>query len=312
VALCTPMVERMIEYHHVDVFTGRPYAGNSLAVFLDQRSLSVAQMLAITQELRHFESIFLTRAAGGVVDARIFDLIEELPFAGHPTIGAAAVLHQVSDTTSGAPLVWRLRLAARTVTVTTSRIDERTVSAELAQGAPEKLPQLPRPDAGELAAAIGLESADLRRDLPLEVVSTGLRYLIVPVAAGALARAHFTRADMDAFLARHGAQFCYLLDVDGMEGRHWNNDGLTEDVATGSAAGCVAAYLLRHGRAASGQPLFLHQGRYLGRPSRMRITAHGSAEHVQDVTVSGEVSFVGTARLDVVPAAETASGPGTT
>jgi PhzF family phenazine biosynthesis protein len=297
----------MLEYHHVDVFTGRPYAGNSLVVFLDQQSLTVAQMLAVTQELRHFESIFLTRAADGVVDARIFDLIEELPFAGHPTIGAAAVLHQVADASSAGPRGWRLRLAARTVTVTTCRVDERTVSAELAQGAPEELPESPRPDARELAAAVGLESADLRPDLPCEVVSTGLRYLIVPVVAGALARARYTRADMDAFLARHGAQFCYLLDVDGLEGRHWNNDGLIEDVATGSAAGCVAAYLLRHGRAASGQPLLLHQGRYVGRPSRMRIAAHGNAEHVQDVTVSGEVSFLGTGRLDVLPATDTGS-----
>ncbi|HEU5008669.1 MAG TPA: PhzF family phenazine biosynthesis protein [Jatrophihabitantaceae bacterium] len=297
----------MLEYHHVDVFTGRPYAGNSLAVFLDQQSLTAAQMLAVTQELRHFESIFLTSAPDGVVDARIFDLIEELPFAGHPTIGAAAVLHQVSDMTSDDPRAWRLRLQARTVTVTTSRVDERTVIAELAQGAPENLPESPQPDARELAAAIGLETADLRRDLPCEVVSTGLRYLIVPVGAGALARAHYTRADMDAFLARHGAQFCYLLDVDGMEGRHWNNDGLTEDVATGSAAGCVAAYLLRHGRAANGQQLLLDQGRYVGRPSRMRIAAHGSAEQVEEVTVSGEVSFVGTGRLDVVPAADTGS-----
>jgi PhzF family phenazine biosynthesis protein len=291
----------MLEYQHVDVFTGRPYAGNSLAVFLDQPSVTTAQMLAITQELRHFESIFLTRAPDGVVDARIFDLIEELPFAGHPTIGAAAVLHQVSDTTAGDSLTWRLRLAARTVTVSTSRVDERTVSAELAQGAPEDLPPSPRPDARELAAAIGLKTGDLSEELPWEVVSTGLRYLIVPVVAGALARAHYARTDMDRFLAHHGAQFCYLLDVEAMEGRHWNNDGLTEDIATGSAAGCVAAYLLRHGRAASGQPLFLHQGRYVGRPSRMRIAAYGSAERVEDVTVAGEVSFVGTGRLDVVP-----------
>jgi predicted PhzF superfamily epimerase YddE/YHI9 len=84
-----------LEYRHVDVFTRRPYSGNSLPVFVDAAGLSAQQMLRITQEQRHFEAIFLERKTrSDTVSARIFDLFEELPFAGHPVIGAAAVLHE--------------------------------------------------------------------------------------------------------------------------------------------------------------------------------------------------------------------------
>ncbi|MGZ3585472.1 MAG: PhzF family phenazine biosynthesis protein, partial [Ktedonobacterales bacterium] len=86
-----------LEYLHVDVFSHAPYSGNSLAVFPNASGLSRDQMLRITQELRHFESIFLEPADdSNTVRARIFDLFEELPFAGHPTIGAAAVLHHTA------------------------------------------------------------------------------------------------------------------------------------------------------------------------------------------------------------------------
>ena len=84
-----------LEYRHVDVFASHAYSGNSLPVFVDIRGLSAEQMLRITQELRHFEAIFLERMPEpDTVGARVFDLFEELPFAGHPVIGAAAVLHE--------------------------------------------------------------------------------------------------------------------------------------------------------------------------------------------------------------------------
>jgi hypothetical protein len=84
-----------LRYRHVDVFADRPYTGNSLAVFPDASGLTGAQMLAITQELRHFETVFLSDVeASADVTARVFDLFEELDFAGHPVLGAAAVLHE--------------------------------------------------------------------------------------------------------------------------------------------------------------------------------------------------------------------------
>src|SRR6202522_753554 len=87
----------LLEYRHVDVFSQRPYGGNSLAVFPESRGLTTQQMLPITQELRHFEAIFLEPTDDrSFVRARVFDLFGELAFAGHPIIGAAAVLHHSS------------------------------------------------------------------------------------------------------------------------------------------------------------------------------------------------------------------------
>jgi len=89
------MNTKPLEYQHVDVFTSRPYGGNSLTVFPNSRGLTSAQMLAVTLEMRHFESIFLEPTEDArTVKARVFDLIEELDFAGHPIIGAASVLHE--------------------------------------------------------------------------------------------------------------------------------------------------------------------------------------------------------------------------
>ena len=95
----------MARYYHVDVFTDVAYTGNSLAVFVDPPPLDGGQMLRITQELRHFETIFVTTLAEpGAVRARVFDLFSELDFAGHPVLGAAGVLHELRA--SGTNRAW--------------------------------------------------------------------------------------------------------------------------------------------------------------------------------------------------------------
>jgi PhzF family phenazine biosynthesis protein len=286
-----------MHYFHVDVFSGRPYSGNSLAVFPDATRLSGAQMEHITQELRHFESIFLV--PDGTEDAtwqaRVFDLFEELDFAGHPVIGAACVLHALHG--AGDSETWTLRLKARTVEVTTQRRGPGRYASVLDQG-PASF--LGRPDTKDLASWFSLDVDDLDPDLPPEVVTTGLRYLVLPVRHGALARAHID-SDLSIRLAGLGAQYAYLLDPTTMEARHWNNDGITEDVATGSGAGCAAAYLRSHGRIADGEAVILRQGRFTGRPSEMLISAHGRGEDIHSVTVGGDVAFVGEGRLGVLP-----------
>ncbi|OPC77104.1 phenazine biosynthesis protein PhzF [Embleya scabrispora] len=297
------MAPPSVGYHHVDVFAELPYTGNSLAVFVDPPTLSVDRMLRITRELRHFESIFVGRRTDNVIHARVFDLIEELGFAGHPVMGAAAVLHLRSAVASGEELRWTFELPARTVRVTTSGDDAGRVFALLDQGRPELVARADAIDRVAVAASLGLSPDELREDLPTEVHSTGLRYLIVPVRdADVLGRAHIRRADFDAFLAALGAEFVYVLDVDSLQGRHWNNDGVREDVATGSAAGCVAAYLMRHGHACHGRPSALGQGRFVGRPSTITITAYGRPDEVERVIVGGTVTPVGTGTLHALPA----------
>ncbi|WP_331767079.1 PhzF family phenazine biosynthesis protein [Embleya sp. NBC_00896] len=291
------------EYHHVDVFADRPYTGNSLAVFIDPPALDTGQMVRITQELRHFETIFVTGPdTDGVAHARVFDLFEELAFAGHPVLGAAAVLHSTSGTPVDEERRWTIALSARTVGVTTRGSTDGRIFALLDQGRPELAPDEPAGHRAKIAAALGLAAHDLDATLPPQVVSTGLRYLIVPVRdADALGRARIEHADFEDFLRGFGAEFAYVLDPAALEGRHWNNDGVLEDVATGSAAGCVAAYLMRHGRAHDGRELTLSQGRFVGRPGSITIAAHGRPDDIERVTVGGTVSTVGTGTLRALP-----------
>ncbi|MFD9517525.1 PhzF family phenazine biosynthesis protein [Streptomyces sp. NPDC059979] len=288
-----------MRYHHVDVFTGRPYSGNSLAVFPDADALTSGQMQAVTGELRHFESVFLVRdgASEHRRRARVFDLAEELDFAGHPLVGAAAVLHALHGGTDHE--TWTLRLPARTVEVTTERRGPGRYESLLDQGSAAFLG---RPDPHGLAALFALDPGDLDPALPPEVVSTGLRYLVLPVCGDALARARVT-APLDVPLARLGAQFAYLLDAAALEGRHWNNDGIVEDVTTGSGAGCAAAYLRRHGRIDAGERILLRQGRFTGRPSEMTVSADGPGEDIRSVRVGGGVAFVAEGRLHELPPA---------
>lgn len=289
-----------MQFQLVDVFTSTPYRGNSLSVFPDAGGLSAGQMAQITGELRQFESIFLNPAGPQHHwQARIFDLFEELDFAGHPVLGAASVLHHqhAGDEVLGR---WTLELASGALTIETERRGLNAFHAVLPDmqahflGEPSDVPR------AQVASWFSLITGDLDARLPLEVVSTGLRYLIVPVRNGALARAGITHRELGAALADIGAEYAYLLDVDAKEGRHWNNDGVVEDAATGSAAGCVAAYLHRHGQLGDDQVAELRQGRFIGRPSRITISARSAAGGVR-VRVGGEVVLVGSGELAVLP-----------
>jgi trans-2,3-dihydro-3-hydroxyanthranilate isomerase len=289
-----------VQFELVDVFTSTPYRGNSLTVFPDATGLSTTQMAQITGELRQFESIFLNRVGPQHHwRAQIFDLFGQLDFAGHPVIGAAAVLHHLhgGDNIHGS---WTLEPASGALTVETERRGPDTFHAVL--------PDMPASFLGEpsgitraqVSSWFSLPVDDLDTRLPLEVVSTGLRYLIVPVQNDALGRVRVWHRALGMALAEIGADYAYLLDAEAREGRHWNNDGGVEDAGTGSAAGCVAAYLLRHGRLCDDQQTELHQGRFLNRPSRIGIAARSTDGGIR-VRVGGEVVLVGSGRLSVLP-----------
>jgi PhzF family phenazine biosynthesis protein len=296
-----------MDFQHADVFAEAPFTGNSVTVFMTGgRPLPAGQMLAITQEFRHFESIFLAPGADGTRwRARVFDQIEELDFAGHPLLGAAAVLH---DRLGGGPArQWTIELPAKTVTVQTTR-DAAGFRGTLDHGRPEFGRVIAGAEVAPVLDGLGLSEADLVPGLDPAVVSTGLRYLVIPVTAAALARVAITAADFAGRLAAVGAQYSYLLDPDALEGRHWTNDGAVEDVATGSAAGTAGAYLARAGRVALNQPFVLHQGRFTGRPSQLQVEPRGGGGQggnvdVETVLVGGHVAMVATGSLRSLPAA---------
>lgn len=285
-----------LHYTHVDVFSARPYSGNSLPVFADAAGLDQTQMLRITQELRHFEAIFLRSTNDPHrFEARVFDSFEELPFAGHPILGAAAALHDAAGHAGAASWVFDLR--DKSVTVQTKRTPHGYFGL-LDQGAPEFLGEVA--DRQRFAQLFSLAEDDLDPALPLAVVGTGLRYLVIPVTAEGLEKAKI-RCHLGDELQSAGAQFAVLLDEANVEVRHWNNDGIVEDIATGSAAGTIGAYRLRYGLAQAFETFTLHQGRFTGRASQLGVQPEGAAENVTLVKVGGDIALVGHGTLTVRP-----------
>lgn len=283
----------MLRFFQVDVFAPQPFAGNGLGVFPEAASLSGAQMQTLTQELRQFECVFLSPAQDGTaVRARVFTMEEELPFAGHPLLGAGAVLHHLL--TAGPEHESLLELpGGRRLEVHSTR-EREGFRVAMAQGQASFGAAF---DSEAVLEALGLGPEDLVSGLPLQVVSTGLPYLLVPLRRG-LDQARILHRDFESLLADFGAKFVYLLDVGAREGRTWDNRGAVEDVATGSAAGPAAAYLVRHGQQSPGEWLTLLQGRWAGRPSELevRVTASG------DVTVRGSVFLIAEGQCVRLPA----------
>jgi PhzF family phenazine biosynthesis protein len=128
----------------------------------------------------------------------------------------------------------------------------------------------------------------------MQVVSTGLPYLIVPLASG-LDRARITVEDFEERLVSVGAKFVYVFDPGQREGRSWDNAGAVEDVATGSAAGPAAAWLAAQGLAAHDETIIINQGRFLGRPSMITVTPDSQG----DLWVGGPVAPVARGVVDL-------------
>lgn len=287
------MTLRTLPFWLVDVFTREPLSGNGLSVFLLDEELPANAMQCITQEMRQFETIFLRRIEkSSRFNARIFTIEEELPFAGHPVIGAAALLHSEFFSTDDVVHL-QFDMQDRSINAV-SRRQENTYIAEMDQGVATVAPPIPRARYEAFLKALNLSIEDLAPDLPLQVVSTGLPYLIVPINSN-LENAKIVVTDFDTLLATVGAKFVYVFQVDRLEGRTWDNDGRVEDIATGSAAGPAAVYLVTHKRASTDESLILAQGRFLNRPSELYASVKGASE--LSVTIKGQVCFVGSGTL---------------
>jgi PhzF family phenazine biosynthesis protein len=243
--------------------------------------------------MRQFETIFLRRIGDASRwRARIFTMEEELLFAGHPIIGAAVLVH--AEQCAGGALVHHVFVTGDREVPVTSYRDAATYSAEMDQGVVTIEEPVPVVRHDQFLEALKLSRSDLAQGLPLQVVSTGLPYLIVPVRTR-LEAAHIVVNDFESLLATVGARFVYVLDVENREGRTWDNCGRVEDIATGSAAGPAAAYLVVHGLATSGEKIIIRQGRFMSRPSELHARVRG--ESVLSVSVRGHVFLVGRGTL---------------
>jgi trans-2,3-dihydro-3-hydroxyanthranilate isomerase len=284
---------RTLPFSLVDVFAREPLSGNGLSVFLLDQELPTRVMQRITQEMRQFETIFLSRVERtSAVRARIFTMEEELRFAGHPIIGAAALLHSERHPAAETVLV-KFAIAERSIEVT-SRREGASYFAEMDQGVATFEAPIVDPGIDTFLKALNLSRSDLHPSLTPQVVSTGLPYLIVPITAN-LEHTRVVHPRFEALLATVGAKFVYVLDVDRREGRTWDNDGRVEDIATGSAVGPAAAYLVEHGLASPGERIVFAQGRFLNRPSELHAVVRGFSK--LGVSVGGQVCFVGNGEL---------------
>jgi trans-2,3-dihydro-3-hydroxyanthranilate isomerase len=278
----------LMQYFHADVFSTAPMTGNGLTVLLHDAPLPDDEMQALAQEFRQFETIFLQPLGGTRFRARIFTVEEELDFAGHPVLGAAAVLAEACCGNA-----FQLVLNNKTVKVQADRQSTVSFRATMAQGAPDFSGTVDGETRNALLRALSLTPESLEAGLPCTVISTGLPYLIVPVRREALPSAQIAVSTLEAQLAAVGAKFVYVLDCAAPEGRTWDNLGNVEDVATGSAAGPAAAYLWQQGLCPADAPILLRQGRFVGRPSEMEITRNTYGE----IFVTGGVTLLARGEL---------------
>ncbi len=278
----------------VDVFTDRALTGNALAVFLDGRGLSTDQMQALARETNFSETTFVLPGEWAAekekgVRVRIFTVQEELPFAGHPTLGTAFVLRGQS----GAAEV-RLALNVGIVPV---RFEERPglpVFGEMTQKNPEFGATH---DSHAVAQITGLSPADFDDSVPLRTVSTGVAFTIVALRSlHTLKSLRFDVHRAAEYLARAGGQFFYFVcreTVDPKARLHarmllYNG----EDPATGSAAGCCSAWMVAHGVAASDEQVLIEQGLEMHRPSCIFVRATKRDNQVINVRVGGNCAEV--------------------
>ncbi|AFA50063.1 PhzF family phenazine biosynthesis protein [Acetobacterium woodii] len=274
-----------MDYYHVDVFSSQVLSGNGLTVIFHEEDLEAQYMQNIAQEFKQFETIFLRVIGEKHFRARIFTVEEELDFAGHPILGAVATIHKkrYSDENN---IAVEFELNAKTLQAQSIKISDY-FQATMNQGVPEFLGRVENEGKDNLLHALNLTSDNLYHELPMEVVTTGLSYLIVPLASG-LEQAKISVDHFEMMLSKIDAKFVYVFDVDNREGRTWDNLGAVEDVATGSAAGAVAAYLYKWNICKTTEDIILNQGRFVGRPSQIKVWADQS---------TGEINVVGDVKI---------------
>jgi trans-2,3-dihydro-3-hydroxyanthranilate isomerase len=273
----------------VDVFAERRYAGNQLAVVLRAADLDAKTMQAIARETNFSETTFVLEedARDGMFDVRIFTPREEVPFAGHPTLGTAWVIR--NELLGGAAPSLTLRLGVGPIPV--------TFEGDLVWLEPRQPTFGPQADRETLASVLGLSVSDVAAAHPIETVSMGLPFWIVPLASlDAARRCRLDREAYRAFVEEAEAKGILVFaretedQANAIHARvfvEWY--GVPEDPATGSANACLAAYLAEHRVLGAGEITpRVEQGIEMGRPSILSLRAKKDGGRFE-VRVGGRV-----------------------
>lgn len=290
----------------LDVFAEERYAGNQLAVFRNAADLSSETMQKLAREMNYSETTFIlsdTPRDGGY-DVRIFTPEEELPFAGHPTLGSAyVILNEImgkpaDQVKPNQPVRLNLKVGQIPVSVLPGDADVLWMNQK-----PPAFGMTFEP--AEVARAIGVEVPDIDTRFPVQEVSTGLPFVIVALKSnGAVRRAKRNVDAFEAFSKQHGKDMIYLFSA---EPRSKENhiasrmftifQTMPEDPATGSACGCLGGYLVEHRYFGEDTvDVRVEQGYEIGRPSLLRLKASRKPDHIA-VQVGGKVIMVSKGQL---------------
>jgi trans-2,3-dihydro-3-hydroxyanthranilate isomerase len=290
-ALLFEVPMRNFQYKLVDVFTKDALAGNMLAVFTDARGLSDDEMQKLAKETNLSETTFIfprekeVEAKSGV-KVRIYTVNEELPFAGHPTLGTANVLR-----TNGQK---QIDLDLKVGKIPVLFEDGPGAFGEMTQRGPEFGLKHQRED---IAPIGGLRPEDMHPDLPIQTVSTGLAFMIAPVRSHeVLQRITYDTAAGNRYLSKADAKFIFWVCPNGGKSPRLNARMIFyngEDPATGSAAGCATAWMRMYDVIADDERVLISQGVEMKRPSEIFVRADKHGDKVMDVRVGGHAVIVG-------------------
>jgi trans-2,3-dihydro-3-hydroxyanthranilate isomerase len=284
----------------LDVFTDRRFAGNPLAVVLDAAGLETATMQAIAREFNLSETVFVLPPDRPAARARlrIFTPANELPFAGHPTVGTAVLLGRIDggadrefvlDETVG-PIPCRVRSSG----------PDSGRAAFVLPRLPEK--DADAPAAAEMAESLGLSADDIAlAQGPAERWSAGNPFWIVPIRSlDAMSRCAVDRQRFDRVFSRGARAAVFLVSRETADAGNAFHArmfapafGILEDPATGSAAAAFAGYLAAHGGYADGgHEVRIEQGYEMGRPSLIELTLHIAAGQLHSAAIAGDAVVV--------------------
>jgi trans-2,3-dihydro-3-hydroxyanthranilate isomerase len=276
-----------VPFRLLDVFCVGPFTGNQLCVVPDAADLDDETMQSLSREIGFSETTFVTAVRDDAYDVRIFTPGQELPFAGHPTLGTAFAL--AAEGRVGPAVTQRCRAGELPV-----EVDVAAGRGRMRQFPGELSP--PCEDRAAIAAAAGLGESDLSGDRPVRTVTTGLPHTIVPVRdLATLRRAERHAALIGDVVRRTGAESLYLFaeDGDGVTARMFDwESGVGEDPATGSAAGPLGVYLAEHRLRGMPGSVRVRQGEQVTRPSVLEVDVERSGDRWV-AWVGGGVRLVG-------------------
>ena len=296
---------RSLPYAVVDVFAERALEGNALAIFPDATGLSTEDMQSIARETNLSETTFILPRSPEIerergVHVRIFTTGEEFPFAGHPTLGTASWIYENHPHLRGSKTIY-LDLKAGRIPVT-FRPPEPGHSGNFGTMRQNDPVFGDIHDLTALARALNLAPEDLDPSAPSQTVSTGMPFCIVPLRSiEVAARLRIPPHTAVTYLKHSDANSFFCITPAGENSvADWHArmqfpDG--EDPATGSAAGCAIAWLVRYGLVPSRQTILLEQGIEILRPSRLHLQATLADGKVSDVFVGGRTIPVASGHL---------------